>query len=77
MTIRTLTEEEKSLRSNLENERRLKDLLFETGKSLEAAVTLALRILGYSAENYNDGTLELNQVIVSPEGERFIRRVRR
>lgn len=71
-TIATLTEEAKSLRSNLENEIKLKDLLFETGKPLEAAVTLALMILGYSAENYDDGTLELDQVIVSPEGGRFI-----
>jgi len=32
----------------------------------------ALKALGYSAENYDDGELELDQVIVSPEGERFI-----
>lgn len=33
---------------------------------------LALRVLGYSAENYHDGELELDQVIMSPEGDRFI-----
>lgn len=48
-------------------------LLYETGKPLENAVSKALKILGYvQAENYNDGKLELDQVIVSPEGDRFI-----
>ena len=32
----------------------------------------ALQILGYEAENYDDGELELDQVITSPEGFRFI-----
>lgn len=50
----------------------LKDLLFETGKPLEEAVIFALNILGYKAENYDDGELELDQIIVSPEGDRFI-----
>ncbi|HCA79055.1 MAG TPA: hypothetical protein DEP53_04905 [Bacteroidetes bacterium] len=61
-----------ALLSDLEKVRQSKDLLFETGKRLENAVTNALRILGYSAENYNDGNLELDQVILSPEGDRFI-----
>lgn len=47
-------------------------MLFETGKSLENAVTKALKILGYSAEGYDDGRLELDQIIISPEGDRFI-----
>lgn len=51
---------------------RYKALLFETGKPLETAVTNALRVLGFQAENYNDGKLELDQVIVSPEGVRYI-----
>lgn len=50
----------------------LKDLLYESGKLLENAVIKALEILGYSAENYDDGKLELDQVIISPEGDRFI-----
>ena len=50
----------------------LKDLLFETGKPLEYAVLNALKVLGYKAENYNDGELELDQIIVSPEGFRYI-----
>ena len=56
----------------LKEQESLKDLLFETGKPLENAVTKALRILGYSAENYDDGRLELDQIIVSPDGDRFI-----
>lgn len=61
-----------SLIEELNNARQLKDLLFETGKPLEQAVISALKILGYVAENYDDGELELDQVIVSPEGQRFI-----
>jgi len=61
-----------SLQADLNRERHLKNLLFETGKPLEAAVMNALRTLGYSAENYNDGELELDHVMVSPEGDRFI-----
>ena len=67
-----LEEEEISLQAKLKKERQLKNLLFETGKPLESAVIIALQVLGYSAENYDDGELELDQVIVSPEGDRFI-----
>ena len=56
----------------LESENKLKDLLFEQGKPLENAVTKALDILGYKAENYNDGELELDHVIESPEKIRYI-----
>ncbi len=51
---------------------KLRDLLFEKGKTLESAINLALEILGYKAENYNDGNLELDHVITSPEGDRFV-----
>jgi hypothetical protein len=67
-----LQEEEKTLQAKLNSEKRLKNLLFGTGKPLEAAVITALQLLGYAAENYNDGELELDQVIISPEGGRFI-----
>lgn len=63
-------------KSNLLNEKNsytiLKDLLFETGKPLEIAVKRALEILGYTAENFDNGKLELDQVIISPEGHRYI-----
>lgn len=58
--------------TKIEKEIKLKDLLFETGKVLENAINKALKILGYSAENYNDGNLELDHVILSPEEDRFI-----
>lgn len=51
---------------------KLNNLLFETGKQLELAVTLALQLLGYKAENFDNGILELDQIIISPEGERYI-----
>jgi hypothetical protein len=70
--IQRLREEEQALNADLKKEQETKNLLFETGKPLEAAVIRALEILGYSAENYDDGELELDQVITSPEGERFI-----
>jgi hypothetical protein len=60
------------LNIELAQEQILKDLLFEQGKPLENAVIKALKILGYSATNYDDGELELDQVIVSPEGNRYI-----
>lgn len=60
------------LKIELIEERKLKDLLFEQGKPLENAVINALKILGYKAENYNDGDLEMDQVIISPENIRYI-----
>lgn len=60
------------LGKELSEEQILKGLLFEQGKPLESAVTKALRVLGYTAEGYDDGVLELDQVIISPEGNRYI-----
>lgn len=77
--IETLTKEVEriaskidGLNAKLEDDESLKDLLFETGKPLERAVIKALSILGYTAENYDDGVLELDQIIISPEGDRLI-----
>jgi hypothetical protein len=70
--VAKLEKENEKLNLLLEEEESLKDLLFETGKPLEKAVTKALKILGYKAENYDDGVLELDQIIFSPEGERFV-----
>ena len=58
--------------TELDNVVKIKDLLFEKGKNLENAIISALEILEYKAENFNDGNLELDQVILSPEGDRFI-----
>lgn len=62
----------KTLQVELQEEQALKDLLYEQGKPLENAVTRALKLLGFKAENYDDGELELDQVITSPEGSRYI-----
>ncbi|MCD4724968.1 MAG: hypothetical protein K8R63_08995 [Bacteroidales bacterium] len=47
-------------------------MLYETGKPLEQAVIKALKLLGYQAENFDDGILELDQIIISPENIRYI-----
>jgi hypothetical protein len=60
------------LNKSLERTQILKSLLFEQGKPLERGVLAALKLLGFNAENYDDGTLELDQVILSPEGYRYI-----
>ncbi len=60
------------LNINVENQKNLKGLLYEIGKALENAVIQALKLLGYTAENFNDGTLELDQIIDSSEGNRYI-----
>lgn len=70
--IEKRTVENEGLNLVLEEQESLKGLLFETGKPLEQAVIKALKILGFTAENYDDGELELDQVILSPEGLRYI-----
>ena len=70
--IEKLQLEIENLNLKVENEILIKDLLFETGKPLENSVLKSLKILGYKAENYDNGKLELDAVIISPEGMRFI-----
>lgn len=70
--IEKMQSKNEKLNKELTEENGVKDLLFEQGKPLENAVIEALSILDYQAENYNDGELELDQVITSPEKHRFI-----
>ncbi len=70
--IKLFESEISQLQESLLEEQKLKDLLFEQGTPLELAVREALKILGYEAEGYDDGELELDQVIVSPEDDRYI-----
>lgn len=70
--IKKLEEENQLLQVELEEYESLKDLLFESGKPLEQAIIKALKILGYKAENYDDGSSEFDQIIISPEGYRYI-----
>jgi len=70
--IDNLVVQKNVLLTKLDQEGKLRDLLYEKGKVLEGAIIYALEILGCKAENYNDGNLELDQVINFPEGDRFI-----
>ncbi len=70
--LKEIEEKNRKLEESLLEQDSLKDLLFESGKNLENAVIKALEILGYSAENYDDGKLELDQIIISPEKIRYI-----
>ena len=70
--IEELKEQKNTISKTLREEEKLKGLLFEKGKPLENAVIEALKILEYKAENYDDGNLELDQVVVGPNGERYI-----
>ena len=70
--IQSANKEKEELEMLIPEAQILKDLLYESGKALELAVIKALELLGYSAENFNDGKLELDQIIISPEGYRYI-----
>lgn len=70
--IKKIQEKNEKLEQDRNEAAVLKSLLFEQGKSLENGVIRALEILGYQAENYNDGMLEMDQVIISPKGFRYI-----
>lgn len=70
--IEKLQEKKDVLSDKLREERKLKNLLFETGKSLENAVIKALEILEYEVEDYRDGDLQIDQVISDPGGTRYI-----
>lgn len=50
---------------------KLKDLLFETGKTLEGAILKALEILGFQASQFDDGESEYDAIFISDEG-RFL-----
>jgi len=70
--INDLESQKSLLLADLGEAESLQALLYEKGKPLEAAIIKALKILGYSAENYVNGDLEIDQVIISPENERFV-----
>ncbi|MCF6331793.1 MAG: hypothetical protein L3J11_00800 [Draconibacterium sp.] len=70
--IKKFTEQSNQFKNELIEENSLKDLLFESGKPLEITVIKGLEILCYKAENYDDGELELDKIITSPENDRFI-----
>ena len=60
------------IEAKLEAAGSLRSLLYETGKPLESAVLEALRLLGFTAENYQEGDSEFDAIFVDPEGKRLI-----
>lgn len=56
------------LKAELAEAGELRGLLYESGKSLEAVILKALRVLGFEAENYEDNKSEFDAVFFSPEG---------
>lgn len=53
---------------NLNNSRRLKNLLYEKGKPLENAIIDGLKIMGFHAEPFKDSNSEFDVVFESEEG---------
>jgi len=66
--ISSLSQSKIDIIANIEKESNLRRLLFEKGKPLEAAILASLRILGFSAENYDDGESEFDAIFESSEG---------
>jgi hypothetical protein len=63
-----LTDKLASIRSLLDQETSLKDLLYEKGKPLERAIIKALRILGFDANPYRESDSEFDVVFQAKEG---------
>jgi len=56
------------LEEELLDEVSIKDLLYEQGKPLEYAILKALKLLGFTAEQYKDSDSEFDVVFECPEG---------
>jgi hypothetical protein len=70
--LRSLVEERKRLNGELRETQRLRSLLFEKGKPLEQAILIALRHLGFKAENFQEADSEFDAVMNDPTGIRLI-----
>lgn len=77
--IMNINQNIKNLEKNLNSkEEELRDallptaLLYETGKPLENAVENVLKQLGYNVDNFREDALEIDHIIINPEGKRFI-----
>lgn len=55
----------------LEEEGKLRNLLYETGHILEEAILEALRLMGFTAKPHKDSESEFDAIFLSPEG-RFL-----
>jgi hypothetical protein len=70
--FRNLQIEHAALEETLKKAQKLKWLLFEKGKALEDAILIALKVLGYDAENLKEGDSEFDAVMLDPDGYRLI-----
>lgn len=66
--ITKLEEERDAAFSELKDSQKIRGLLYEKGKTLEAAIIEALKILGFSAEPFQDANSEFDVVFESVEG---------
>lgn len=66
--IEALQTKKHDLLEKLDNETALKDLIFEKGKRLEAAIIMALILMGFDAANFKDDDSEFDVVFEAPEG---------
>lgn len=69
--IEDLRVSQSQLIAKLEEEGKLRSLLFEKGHRLEESILESLRLLGFKVERYKDSESEFDAVFVSPEG-RFV-----
>lgn len=70
--MEALSGKRSDLEAALAREAMLRDLLFEQGKPLEDAITAALQLMGYKVENFRQGDVEIDHLIVSPETDRYL-----
>jgi len=66
--LETAQKHKEDIQARLQAAGQLRSLLYEKGKPLENSVIEALRILGFLAAPYKDGTSEFDVVFESPEG---------
>jgi hypothetical protein len=71
-SIAALQSKREMLKNDLGKVQQLRALLFEKGPALESAILLALRTLGFEAENFTEGDSEFDAVMVTPSGARLI-----
>ncbi|MCA2011030.1 hypothetical protein LCM17_06000 [Cereibacter sphaeroides] len=67
-TLERAQKQKDDLKTKLVEAGQLRGLLFETGKPLETVILMALRILGFEAENFQEDASEFDAIFSSPEG---------
>ncbi len=70
--IKKIEEEKQKKLEQMRKTNSIKSLLYENGTILEDEIEAVMKALGYEMSKFREGALEIDHVIVSPEGERFI-----